>query len=60
MTPEHPDTLLQQSAVKQIATGSRQSADDAAMDAYWIAIEEGKTVDEAGEIFIKEYQKSLR
>lgn len=59
MNPEHPDLLLQQSAVKQTTRGGTQYADDKAMDAYWLALEEGKSVDEAGIIFIKEYQKSL-
>lgn len=61
MNPEpHPDLLLQQAQVKQITRGSRQYADDKAMEAYWQAIEQGKTVDEAGEVFIKCYIKNVR
>lgn len=57
MTQQHPDLLLQQ--FKQITRGSRQYAEDIAMEAYWQALDEGKSVDEAGIIFIKEYQKCL-
>lgn len=59
MIQEHPDLLAQQHAVKAITRGARQSADTAAMEAYYDAIEEGKSKDEAGEVFIKTYQKSL-
>lgn len=55
----HPDELSNQSAVRNITRGGRQAADDIAMEAYWIAIEEGKSKDEAGEIFIKTYQKII-
>lgn len=57
---EHPDTLLQQSQVKQITRGGTQFADDKAMDAMWQAIGEGKTVGEAGEVFIRTYIKSMK
>lgn len=60
MTPEHPDTLNNHRAVKQITRGSRQAADDAAMEAYWQAIERGESKDKAGEIFIKTYIKMVR
>lgn len=53
----HPDELQAQQALKAITTGGTQSADTAAMEAYYDAIEEGKTVDQAGEVFIKTYQK---
>lgn len=56
---DHPDLLTNNHAVKQITRGGRQAADSAAMEAYYDAIEEGKSVEEAGIIFIKEYQKSL-
>lgn len=59
MTQEHPDLHLQQQAVKSITRGSRQAADSHAMEAYYDAIEVGKTVDEAGVIFIKTYQKMV-
>lgn len=60
MTQDHPDTLANQTAVKQITRGSRQAADDAAMEAYWQAIERGESKDKAGEVFIKTYQKMVR
>lgn len=57
--PEHPDLLLQQSATKSITRGARQTADTAAMEAYYDAIEAGKSKDEAGELFIKTFQKMV-
>lgn len=60
MTPEpHPDLLADHHAAKQITRGGRQAADDVAMEAYWQALEAGKSKDEAGEIMIKTYQKVL-
>lgn len=53
----HPDTLSDWESLKAIKTGGTQEADTAAMEAYYDAIVAGKTVDEAGEIFIKTYQK---
>jgi hypothetical protein len=53
----HPDALLDHHATRQITRGGTQAADDKAMEAYWQAIEAGKSKDEAGEIFIKTYQK---
>lgn len=58
-TTPHPDTSLDWESLKAIKTGGTQAASTAAMEAYYDAIEEGKSKDEAGEIFIKEYQKSL-
>lgn len=58
MIPEpHPDLLLQQDQVKQIKIGGTQSADDQAMDAYWLAIEQGKSKAEAAVIFFNAYLK---
>lgn len=56
-TEPHPDTSLDRESLKAITRGGMQAADDQAMEAYWLAIESGKTVDEAGEVFIKTYQK---
>lgn len=53
----HPDTLTDYRALRAITRGGNQSADDKAMDAYWLAIESGKSKDEAGEIFVRTYQK---
>lgn len=54
--PEHPDTLANQQQIKSITRGGTQAADSAAMEAYWQALENGMTVSEAGEVFIKTYQ----
>lgn len=59
ITEPHPDTTTDYRALKAIRRGGTQSADTAAMEAYYDAIEEGKTVDEAGEVFIRIYQKCL-
>jgi hypothetical protein len=56
---EHPDLLLNHHATRQITRGGNQAADDGAMEAYWQAIEAGRSKDEAGEIMIKTYQKVL-
>lgn len=56
----HPDLLQAQQATKQITRGGRQAADSAAMEAYYDAIEEGKSTDEAGVIFIRTYQKVIQ
>ncbi|HEX6427968.1 MAG TPA: hypothetical protein VF008_09795 [Niastella sp.] len=55
----HPDTLSDWESLKAIKRGSMQAADDKAIEAYLRAIEAGKSKDEAGEIFIKTYQKFL-
>jgi hypothetical protein len=58
MIPEpHPDLQEAYHAAKQITRGGNHAADDKAMEAYWQALESGKSKDEAGEIFIKTYQK---
>lgn len=56
---DHPDLYLQQSQVKQITRGSRQYADDKAMEAMWQALEEGMNNDAAGKIFNDVYKKCL-
>lgn len=56
---EHPDTLPNQTATKAITRGSRQAADDQAMNAMWEAIEEGKSREEAEEIFCNTYLKNI-
>jgi hypothetical protein len=56
----HPDALQAQQAAKGITRGGRQAADSAAMEAYFDAIEAGKTIDEAGAIFIRTYQKVIQ
>ena len=55
----HPDTTLDWQSLKAIKRGGKQAADDQAMDEYWLAIESGKSKDEAGEVFIRTYQKVI-
>lgn len=57
LTEPHPDTAGDWESLKAIKRGGMQAADDKAMEAYYDAIVAGKTVDEAGEVFIKTYQK---
>lgn len=59
MTPNHPDLLANQQATKQITRGSRQAADTAAMNAMWDALDEGKSREEAEEIFSQTYLNVL-
>lgn len=56
----HPDALANEAAVKKITRGSRQAADDQAMDAMWEAIESGKSKEEANQIFSDTYVKFLK
>ena len=56
---QHPDTLLHQHQVKQITRGGRQAADDIAMEAMWLALEGGKSKEEANKIFSQTYIKVL-
>lgn len=55
----HPDHYLHQTATKAITRGGRQAADSAAMEAYWLALEGGKSREEAEKIFSKTYQQVL-
>lgn len=57
MIPEHPDTSLDWESLKAINRGGTQSADDRAMDAYWRAINEGRSKEEAAVIFFNAYLK---
>lgn len=58
-TVEHPDTLTNQIAVKQITRGGRQAADDQAMEAMFDALDSGKSKEEANEIFSNTYIQVL-
>lgn len=58
-TSDHPDTLINESAVKAITRGSCQAADDQAMDAMWEALEAGKSREEVEKIFSDTYIKCL-
>jgi hypothetical protein len=57
LNPPHPDHLLHQQQVRSITRGGRQAADSAAMEAYYDAIEEGCTLEQAAKVFIKTYQQ---
>jgi hypothetical protein len=55
LNPPHPDHLLHQQQVRSITRGGRQAADSAAMEAYYDAIEAGKSREEANKIFSQTY-----
>jgi hypothetical protein len=55
----HPDELKDWQDLKALKRGSRQAADDQAMDAMWEAIESGKSREEANEIFSTTYMSFL-
>jgi hypothetical protein len=55
----HPDELKDWQDLKALKRGSRQAADDHAMDAMWEAIESGKSKEEANEIFSTTYMSFL-
>jgi hypothetical protein len=57
MTPDHPDTTTAWQQAKEIRRGGMQAADDRAMEAYWRAIEEGRSKKEAEEEFFKHFNK---
>jgi len=59
-TQPHPDEIKDFHDLKAIKRGSKQAADDAAMDAMWQAIEEGKSKAEAEKIFNQTYIKFLK
>lgn len=53
----HPDTISDYHALKAITRGGTQAADSAAMEAYWLALESGRTAEEAETIFSDTYYK---
>lgn len=57
MIVEHPDTATDWQSLKAITRGGRQAADDQAMEAYWLALESGRTAEEAETIFSDTYYK---
>lgn len=57
---DHPDTSTDRESLKAIRRGGMQSADDKAMEAYWLAIAAGKTAEEAETIFSETYYKIVR
>lgn len=56
---EHPDAITDWQAFKEIKRGGRQAADTAAMEAYWLALESGKSKEEAERIFSQTYKMVL-
>ena len=56
---QHPDTIPNQTAVKQITRGGHQAADDIAMEAYWMALSAGMDHEVAAEVFSKTYQQAI-
>lgn len=56
----HPDEIKDWQDFKAIKRCGKQAADDAAMEAYWLALEAGKSKEEAGEAMIKTYQKVIK
>jgi hypothetical protein len=54
---DHPDTLHDYHTLKAIRRGGTQSADTAAMEAMWQAIEAGESKEEAETIFSETYLK---
>lgn len=56
----HPDTLKDWQDFKAIKRGSMQAADDAAMEAYWLAMEAGLSKEEAEKIFNDTYKLVIK
>lgn len=52
---QHPDTLTDYIAFKQIRRGSQQSIEDKAIEAYHKAIDEGRGKEEAEEEYFKHF-----
>lgn len=52
---DHPDTITDWQAFKELKRGSRQAADTAAMNAMWDAIEAGRSKEEYEAIFSQTY-----
>jgi fructose-1,6-bisphosphatase/sedoheptulose 1,7-bisphosphatase-like protein len=55
----HPDELKDWQDLKALKRGSRQAADEAAMDAMWEALESGKSKEEVNKIFSTTYMSFL-
>lgn len=56
----HPDELLNKRQAYEMKRGSRQAAEDAAIEAYIKATDEGKSRKEAEQIHSETYIKFLR
>lgn len=54
----HPDTYTNQQAVRNLKYNGRQATTTAAMNAMYDALEEGKTRQEAEEIYCSYFNKS--
>jgi hypothetical protein len=58
MTTQHPDTLSDYIALKQIHRGSKQAIEDKAIEAYHKAIDEGRSKEEAEEKYFSFFNKT--
>jgi hypothetical protein len=52
----HPDALSDYHAFKAIKRGSKQAADDRAMEAMWQALEAGASKEEVEKVFFDTYK----
>jgi hypothetical protein len=57
ITP-HPDQLSDYHKLKQIKVGSKQAIEDKAIAAYHKALDDGRTKEEAEEIFFSFFNKA--
>jgi hypothetical protein len=55
---EHPDTLADYIALKQIQRGSKQAIEDKAIESYHKALDEGRGKEEAEEEYFKHFNKA--
>lgn len=56
-TTQHPDALADYIALKQIRRGSQQAIEDAAIEAYHKALDEGRGKEEAEKEYFKHFNK---
>jgi hypothetical protein len=59
MTTQHPDALHDYIALKQIRRGSKQAIEDAAIEAYHKALDEGRGKEEAEKEYFKHFNNKL-
>jgi hypothetical protein len=59
-TEPHPDELLNRKQFLELKRGGRQAAEDAAIEAYIKACNEGKSDEEAGRIQSEVYMKMIQ
>lgn len=54
----HPDALTDYIALKQIRRGSQQAIEDAAIESYHKALDEGRGKEEAEKEYFKQFNKT--